>query len=234
MSARLPLLLMLFIMLVGAQGCSSVNSALGGNTQEEAKAEVNWGYQPNGVQIELLAAADLNAYFDQPHTLILGVFQLEDAKTFMQLVNDAPTLTTMLASGQASPDILHMDRYVVSPGSREVLDIDRVQDARFVGIAAGYYSFDAPGAARLFRIPLNIRSTGLVSTTHTAAPANLALRLYLGRQRIVNAQSLTFDADAAPNVESIPLEPQETEIILDDDTLRQAGGSVGSVRKLRR
>lgn len=233
MSARLPMLFMLALLLVIAQGCSSVNSTLGGNTQDEAKAEVSWDYQRNGIQIELIAAADLNAYFDQPHTLILGVFQLEDSKTFMQLANDAKTLTAMLASGQASTGILHMERYVVSPGTREVLDIDRVQDARFIGIAAGYYRFDPPGAARLFRIPLNIRSEGLVSTTHTAAPANLALRLYLGRQRILNAQSLTFDADAAPNVESIPLEPQETEIKLDDDALRQAGGSVGSVRKLR-
>src|SRR5690606_34399096 len=151
------------------------------------------------------AGPDINAYFNQPHTLILGVLQLEDSKPFLQLLNDPRTLTAMLASGKPNSDILQMDRYVVSPGKRDILDIDRVQDARFVGIVAGYYNFDPSGAARLFRIPLNIRTEGTISTTHSATPANLALRLQLGRQRIVNAQSLTFDADTAPNVESIPL-----------------------------
>lgn len=233
MSARLPISIMLASLLVFAQGCSSVNSALGGNTQKEAKAEVSWDYQPNGIQIELIAAPDINAYFNQPHTVILGVLQLEDSKTFLQLVNDPKALTGMLASGNPGSDILHMDRYVVSPGKRDILDIDRVQDARFVGIVAGYYNFDPSGAARLFRIPLNVSTEGFVSTTHKATPANLALRLQLGRQRIVNAQSLTFDADTRPNVESIPLEPQGPEIELDEQTLRQAGDSAGAIRKLR-
>src|SRR5690625_722609 len=98
MPARLPISIMLASLLVFIQGCSSVNSAMGGNTQKEAKAEVNWDYQRNGIQIELIAGPDINAYFNQPHTLILGVLQLEDSKPFLQLLNDPKTLTTMLAS----------------------------------------------------------------------------------------------------------------------------------------
>lgn len=232
MSARRSYMPLLVFLLFILQGCSSMNSALGGNSQKEAKAEVSWAYQRNGIQIELLAAPDLNAYFNQPHTLVLGVMQLEDSKPFLQLLGDPKALTTLLAGGKPTPDILQLDRYVVSPGKRDILDIDRVQDARYVGIVAGYYTFDSTAASRLFRIPLNISSAGMISTTYTATPANLALRLHLGRQRIVNAESLTFDADTAPNVESIPLSPQETEIQLDDDALRQAGDSAG-IRKLR-
>ncbi|HLT98209.1 MAG TPA: type VI secretion system lipoprotein TssJ [Burkholderiaceae bacterium] len=226
-----PIFAVLVSLLVLLQGCSSMNSAMGGNTQKEAKAEVSWPFQRNGIQLELIAANDINAFFNQPHTVVLGVLQMEDSKPFLQLLNDPKKLTAMLADGDPGKDFLHLDRYIVSPGKRDILDIDRVQDARYVAIVAGYYNFDPSGAARLFRIPLNIKSEGMVSTTYTATPANLALRLYLGRQRIVNAQSLTFDADAAPNVESIPLDPQETEIKLDENTLRQ-GGSAGT-RKLR-
>lgn len=226
-----PILAVLVSLLVLLQGCSSMNSAMGGNTQKEAKAEVSWPFQRNGIQLELIAANDINAFFNQPHTVVLGVLQMEDSKPFLQLLNDPKKLTAMLADGDPGKDFLHLDRYIVSPGKRDILDIDRVQDARYVAIVAGYYNFDPSGAARLFRIPLNIKSEGMVSTTYTATPANLALRLYLGRQRIVNAQSLTFDADAAPNVESIPLDPQETEIKLDENTLRQ-DGSAGT-RKLR-
>ncbi len=226
-----PIFAVLVSLLVLLQGCSSMNSAMGGNTQKEAKAEVSWPFRRNGIQLELIAANDINAFFNQPHTVVLGVLQMEDSKPFLQLLNDPKKLTAMLADGDPGKDFLHLDRYIVSPGKRDILDIDRVQDARYVAIVAGYYNFDPSGAARLFRIPLNIKSEGMVSTTYTATPANLALRLYLGRQRIVNAQSLTFDADAAPNVESIPLDPQETEIKLDENTLRQ-GGSAGT-RKLR-
>jgi type VI secretion lipoprotein, VC_A0113 family len=233
MTRRVSLLLMLVTFLALAQGCSSVNSALGGNTQKEAKAEVSWDFQRDGIQIELVAAEDLNAFFDQPHTLVLGVLQLEDSKPFLQLLNDRKTVTEMLSSGNPTKDVLQLDRYIVTPGKRDVLDIDRVQNAKYVGMIAGYYRYDAEAGARLFRIPLNISTEGLVSTTHKAVPANLALRLYLGRQRITNAQSLTFDPDKKPDVETIPLINPDTEVKLDNATLKQAKEASGATRKLR-
>lgn len=233
MPRRLLLLLTLTSLVALVQGCTSVNSAMGGNTQKEAKAEVSWDYKRNGIQVELVASPDMNAYFNQPHTLVLGVFQLEDAKAFVQLLGDQKTLVSMLSSGNASKDILQLDRYVVSPDKRTVLDIDRVQGAKFVGFVAGYYSFDAPAAARLFRIPLNIQTEGLVSTTYKAEPANMAIRLYLGRQRIANAQSLTFDPDKKPDVETIPLNATDPEIKLDDKALNEADEATRAARKLR-
>lgn len=229
-----PLLLIMLASLLGLiQGCSSVNSVLGGNTQKEAKAEVSWDFKQNGIQVELVASPDMNAYFNNAHTLVLGVFQLEDAKPFMQLLGNPKNLTSMLASGNPDKDILHLDRYIVSPDKRTILDIDRVQGAKYVGFVAGYYTFDAPAASRLFRIPLNVSTEGMVSTTYTAEPANLALRLYLGRQRIMNAQSLTFDPDKKPNVETIPLESPDPEIKLDDKALGEANEAAGAARKLR-
>lgn len=228
---------LLFIMLASVlgllQGCNTVNSALGGNTPKEAKAEVSWDYKPDAIQVELMSSTDMNAYFDQAHTLVLGIFQLEDAKPFIQLLGDQKNLTSILSGGNPGTDILHIDRYVISPDKRTTLDIDRVQGAKFVGFVAGYYNFDATTASRLFRIPLNIQTQGTISTTHEAEPANLALRLYLGRQRIINAQSLTFDPDQKPNVETIPLETVDTEIKLDNTALEKAHEASSAARKLR-
>lgn len=232
MAQRLLLSLLLGLTFA-LQGCSTVNSALGGNSPKEAKAEVSWDYSRDAIQIELVANADLNSYFNQPHTLVLGLFQLEDSKAFLQLVNDPATLTKILASGRGDSSILQLDRYVVSPDKRTVLTLDRVQDAKFLGVVAGYYSFDAPGASRLFRIPLNIEKNGWVTTSYTASPANLAIRLFLGRNRIVNAQSLTFDPDKKPNVETIPLDIKNPEIELTDTTLGTADESAGAAIKLR-
>ncbi|MER1967069.1 type VI secretion system lipoprotein TssJ [Castellaniella sp. GW247-6E4] len=220
--------------LLLVQGCSSMNSAMGGNTQKEAKAEVSWDYARSAIQIELASDDNLNAYFNQPHTLVMGVFQLEDPKTFMKLLGDSGKLKTILATGDAGQDIVQLDRYVVSPGKRTILDIDRVQNTKFVGIVAGYYDFDATASARLFRIPLNIQTSGLVSTTYKAEPAHLALRVQLGRTRIANAQSLTFDADQKPNIEAVPLEAGPLEIELNDKTLTDAEDSAGAARKLRK
>lgn len=229
---------LLLLALAGAlllvQGCSSVNSALGGNTQKEAQAEVSWDYARNAIQIELASDDNLNAYFNQPHTLVMGVFQLEDPKAFQKMLGDAGKLKTMLASGDAGQDVVQFDRYVVSPGKHTILDIDRVQGARYVGIVAGYYDFDPLVSARLFRIPLNIQTSGLVSTTYTARPAHLALRIQLGRTRIANAQSLTFDADAKPDIETVPLDQTALEIELNDRTLTDAESASGAARKLRK
>lgn len=215
------------------QGCSTVNSAMGGNSQQEAKAEVSWDYGRDAIQVELVASADLNEYASQPHTVVLALFQLEDSKAFLQLVGDADNLRHMLVSGKSSGDILQMDRYIISPDKRTILTLDRVQDAKFLGAVVGYYQFDARGGARLFRIPLDIEKSGWVTTSYKAKPASLAVRLYLGRQRIVNAQSLTFDADKAPNVESIPLDTSDPEILITDHTVGIADESVGAARKLR-
>jgi len=149
---------------------------------------------------------------------------------FTQLLGDAAKLKTILATGDAGKDVLQLDRYVVSPGKHTILDIDRVQDAKFVGIVAGYYDFDPASSSKLFRIPLNIQTSGLISTTYTAQPAHLALRVQLGRSRIANAQSLTFDADKKPNIESIPLDQNTLEIQLNEKTLTDAEGAA---RKLR-
>ncbi|WP_322997259.1 type VI secretion system lipoprotein TssJ [Castellaniella sp.] len=229
-------LLSLFVLICLASlagGCSSVNSALGGNTSKEAKAEVAWDYARGAIQIELDSDANLNDYFNRPHTVVLGVFQVADDKTFTSALKDTDKLKQVLASGNADKDILQLDRYVVSPDKHTILTLDRVQDARFVGLIVGYYHFSPDDAAKLFRIPLNMDSSGMISTTYTAQPAHLALKLQLGRQRITNAQSLTFDADAKPNIESVPLDNKNLEIDTSSQARDAAEASSSAARKLR-
>lgn len=230
---RLLSLFTLICLATLAGGCSSVNSALGGNTQKEAKAEVSWDYARDAIQIELDSDTDLNSYFNRPHTVVLGIFQVADAKTFTSLLKDTDKLKQTLASGDADKDILQLDRYVVSPDKHTILELDRVQDARFVGLVAGYYHFSADDGAKLFRIPLNIDSSGMISTTYTAQPAHLALKLQLGRQRISNAQSLTFDAEAKPNIETIPLDNTGLEVDTSSQARDAAEASAAAARKLR-
>jgi len=203
--------------------------------QDKAKADVSWPYAAKGIMIELATDVDLNFYANRAHTLVLGVLQFEDPKAFPKLLTQPSEIIKSLTKGSLPAGSLQLDRYVISPDSRLLLEIDRVQDAKFVALVAGYYQFDAARSARYFRIPLNIQSSGLISKDFKAEPAVLALRLSLGSQRIVNAQSLTFDADApAKPKEEVSLTNGDLEINLSPEVLGQAAQRASSLIKLGR
>lgn len=203
--------------------------------QDKAKTDVTWPYGTNGIMIELVTDVDLNFYANRAHTLVLGVLQFDDPKAFPKLLTEPAALVKALTKGSLPAGALELDRYVISPDSRLLLEIDRVQDAKYLGVVAGYYQFDSTRSARYFRIPLNIQSSGMIIKDYKAEPAVLALRLSLGSQRIVNAQSLTFDADApAKPKEEVPLSNGDLEINLSPEVMGQAAQRASSLIKLGR
>lgn len=215
-------------------GCGA-SGASKDEKQDKAKATVKLPYAKNGIMIELASDMNLNFYANSAHTLVLGVLQLGDEKTFPKLLTQPAALMKAMSSGNLPSDVLQLDRYVVSPDARILLEVDRVQDARFVGIVAGYYGFDTARAVRYFRIPLNIQSSGFITKDYKAEPAVLALRLSLGSQRIVNAEILTHDADAPPKPkEDVPLNNDNLQITLSPEVLNQAAQRAGALIKLGR
>lgn len=230
------LLTSLFMVLLVAvlSGCGLTGPSTA-DKQDKAKAEVKWPYAKNGIMIELAADIDLNFYANRPHTLVLGVLQFDDEKTFPKLLTQPSELMKSLSSGNLPAGALQLDRYVVSPDARLLLEIDRVQDAKFVGIVAGYYQFDPARSARYFRIPLNMQSSGIITKDYKAEPAVLALRVGLGSQRIVNAEGLTHDADAPPPAkEEVPLNNDNLQINLSPEVLNQAAQRSSALIKLGR
>lgn len=217
--------------LAALSGCAWLNSALGGNTPKEAKAEVEWPYEKDAILVDLVSDLTLNFYSNQSHTVVLGVFQLADEKAFVDLLAKPDAVMKVLVGGKTSPEVVQFDRYVVNPGKKTTLKIDRVQGAKFVGFVAGYYQLKPVQAARLFRIPLNIETSGIVTTTYRAGPAILALRLFLGNDRIVNAEVLTYDFEKKVIKETVPLGTVKPEISLDSQ-VTQAKTSADAAVKL--
>ena len=227
LSARwcLPLCALAVVLL---QGCAAANSAMGGNTVKQARAEVAWDGGKDGVLLEITAATDLNLYQNLPHTLLLTVFQMSDSAAFQKLVADPQQMARALETGQAGPAFLQLSRYVVSPGRRTLLALDRVQQGRYVGIVAGYYQLDAEGTARLFEVPLSVDSKGWFSTTYSAEPVQLAVRLQLGAQSIVDARSLNTYPVPKKDMAWIPLDGGGREI----DLAPKTGDADPAARKL--
>lgn len=213
-------------------GCSTANSLMGGNTRKEAVAEIAWDFARNAILVEVEADTRLNQYGGEAHTLVLGVYQMEDSAAFYKLIADAALVGKSLESGKGGEGFVHFARYVVTPGQRSILSLDRAQKAKFVGIAAGYYQIEAARSARLFEVPLTVESEGMVSTTYKAAPALLAVRLNLGPDELVNAQRLNRDPTEKKSSEAVPLDGGGREIKLTPDTLNDVMNVNSAVKKL--
>jgi len=221
------------IFLVGFLcGCSAFGGKSTEDKKEEAKAKVTWPYAKEGILLELAADINLNFFSNQSHTLALGIWQFDDEKVFIKLINDKAELIKALATGNLPKGVLQLDRYVIQPDTKILLKTDRAQGSKYVGILAGYYSFTPSGAARYFRIPLNIQTSGLISKDYTAEPAVLALRFLLGTQSIVNAETLTYDADAKVVIEKVPLSNENLEIKLSPDVLKESAEESSAAIKL--
>ena len=80
-----------------------------------------------------------------------------------------------------------------------------------------------------------MQSSGIITKDYKAEPSVLALRLALGSQRIVNAESLTHDADAPPRPkEVVPLNNDNLEINLSPEVINQSAQRAGALIKLGR
>lgn len=218
------------LFLLGA--CSTANSLLGGNTRKAALSEVAWEYARNGLLIEIEADSRLNEHAGQAHTLLLGVYQMEDPAVFYKLISDMSVVGKTLESGKGVEGFSDFSRYVVQPGQRSILSIDRAQKAKFIGIAAGYYQMDASKSARLFQVPLTVVSDGLITTTYKAEPAVLALRVNFGPGELLNAQRLNHDPTAKRTQETVPLDSAGKEFKLGPQDIKRALDLNNAVKKI--
>jgi type VI secretion system VasD/TssJ family lipoprotein len=213
-------------------GCATANSLMGGNTRKEAVAEIAWEFGRNAILVEVEADNRLNEYGGEAHTLVLGVYQMEDSAAFYKLIADTALVGKSLESGKGGEGFVHFARYVVAPGQHSILQLDRAQKAKFVGVTAGYYQMEAARSARLFEVPLTVESEGMVSKTYKAAPATLAVRLNFGPDELLNAERLNRDPAGKKASEAVPLDGGGREIKLTPDSLNDAMNAASTVKKL--
>ncbi|WP_432240480.1 type VI secretion system lipoprotein TssJ [Herbaspirillum robiniae] len=213
-------------------GCAAANSAMGGNSRKDALAEVAWEFAKDGVMLEVAAEPNLNRYGNEPHTLLVGVYQMEDSAAFYKMIADPAALSRSLAVNKGNEGFVQFTRYVVEPGQHSILVLDRAQKAKFIGVVAGYYQMSGPTSARLFEIPLTVSSEGMVSKTWKAAPAQLAARLNFGADAIVNAERLNYDPSEKKMQQAVPLDGGGKEIKLTADNIQGAVQAYQGLKKI--
>jgi len=143
-----------------------------------------WRYEKEAVQLHLEADSQLNLYDDNPHTLVLCVYQLRDPNAFNQLTEDEDGLYKLLECESFDSSVVGSKRLIVRPDQHVDTNLDRAEGARYVAIVAGYYLMDKENIVRLYDVPWVIESKGFIRKTKEAKPAPLNIDLVLGAEQI--------------------------------------------------
>jgi hypothetical protein len=188
----------LLMMLSLCAGCSSVNSALGGNSEKDALAEAKYPADPRGVVMKVQSSRNLNLFSGLPHTVAIAVIQGNNPKAIRKLAQNAVELDNLLSGKPASDAaIVGVDRLIVQPGAADVTVMARRADAQVVLVYAGYYNATLEQRTRMIEVPINVSSKGIIVSTHTAKPIPMYLSLILDE---ANIQSLSIHTPGEKSV----------------------------------
>ncbi len=113
----------------------------------------DYPFQAQAIRLRWTADPGLNLADGSPHPVLLAVYQLADANPFIDKAKDAAGLRTLLEAAHFDPSVVAVDRVFVQPGAQSFLLMDRTQGARWLGVAAGYYSLRGSAATRFAAIP---------------------------------------------------------------------------------
>ncbi|NYT85137.1 type VI secretion system lipoprotein TssJ [Pollutimonas harenae] len=169
--------------LLVVAACSLLLAACG-TSEKDALKEMKWSYSDDGVQIQVQAAPALNQVQGQPHMLTLAVVQMEDPNGFTALTANAAKLKTLLLSDSPPQGVLSIKRIFIAPGEVRNLTLERVEKAQYIGLAAGYDHLDPARCTRLYRIGVEVDSSGIIVKSRTAVPEPLRIQLRLGPEGI--------------------------------------------------
>jgi type VI secretion system VasD/TssJ family lipoprotein len=113
-------------------------------------------FQKEAIRLNLKADARLNLYQASPHTLLVCTYQLVDPNGFNQLVDEPNGMAKIMECGRFDSSVAATKRFVMQPGSEVREMIDRAEGAKYIGLAAGYYTTQKDKPFRLYRLPVKM------------------------------------------------------------------------------
>lgn len=188
----LLVLLTLFFSCTLTTSCSSINSAMGGNSEKDALANIVWSYGPNALQLSLDSDAALNTYDGEAHSVVLAVVQSAEPAPFYSQLQTPDTLAKLLQTGQPTPGLLQVTRYAVEPGHQTMVQLDRAQGAKYAGVIVAYYGVPLARTAKLFNLPVTVEKKGIIASYYSAKPAAANIQVKLGAESLINTEITTL------------------------------------------
>jgi len=122
----------------------------------------DWVYEDRAISITIKAPSDLNSVSGRPHSLALGVFQLNDPNTFSGLSTTMDGAVQLLQKGRIDDTVANFTIVNIRPGEQRRVQLNRAKTAQYVGLIAGYFELNPKNDVELFPIPLKEIKRGLV------------------------------------------------------------------------
>lgn len=160
-----------------------------------------WAFEQDAIRLRLTAPAQLNLFRERPHSVVVKILQLSDRQPFIDIRKTAIGLRKALADEPFDPSVVAVESRVLHPGADLLLSLNRVANARFVAVVAGYFSLDGKTTTRL--IPMLViapqpESGGVLGALSFGAlgeeevppprPARVKILLELGADSIASAR----------------------------------------------
>ncbi|MBN2515603.1 MAG: type VI secretion system lipoprotein TssJ [Deltaproteobacteria bacterium] len=161
---------------------SFLSSCATGKKPDSADSDLVWGYSPKSITISYQASKDLNVYDGKPHTILLCLFQLSEPNVFNELSKSDDGLTKLLECSRFDTSVAGFTRIIVQPGESKTLQLDREENAKWVGLVAGYFNLNSDQIKKLFEIPIVTKKKWLLF--NTPIPGELIINLSLGSNKI--------------------------------------------------
>ena len=98
--------------------------------------------EPGAISLRVVASPQLNWFDQRPHSVVLKLVQSSDSLDFERNRAAPFVLQGMLAGTLDNSKFLDVRTYSIDPGSDTVINLDRLDLARYVGIVVGFYQLD--------------------------------------------------------------------------------------------
>jgi type VI secretion system VasD/TssJ family lipoprotein len=144
-----------------------------------------WPFEKKGVKIVFRADENLNLYEGEAHTLAVCCYQLSKPNAFHALKKNKEGILDLLKCTRFDDSVASSEKIIIQPGDRKTVLLDRAEDARLVGIVAGYYNIWPNHVIRTELIPIEIERKGVINRKEVAYPGQLSLELFLGPEEIM-------------------------------------------------
>jgi len=153
--------------------------------------EQEWVYEVRAINLVIRAAADVNSVSGRPHSIAVGIFQMNDPNTFSGLSVTQEGAVELLQKGQIDDTVVNYQLITLRPGEQKKVSISRAQTAKYIGVVAGYFKLNPKTDTRIFEIPVREVKRGiienalafasLISDEAKAIPGKLNVFIDLGR-----------------------------------------------------
>jgi type VI secretion system VasD/TssJ family lipoprotein len=173
----------------------TINLAILSGCASKTSLEVapdDWVFEDRAIHIHLESPSDLNAISGRPHSVALGVFQLNDPNTFLGLAETKEGALQLLNSGRIDDTVAQFTRIILQPGEEKVATLSRAQSAKYIAIISGYYGLNIELDVKVFDVPIKpakrgfvdlaLSNMGLIADEAKAVPDNIYIDVAMGRK----------------------------------------------------